>query len=259
MRRFGIVAAANGLSHGLWGQRGTRLESLHAKLLLLVLLGIVIGGTAGLWVFPSSALANTCGSNTKYNVETTDGLGVAHDGVHVASPGMYIFNHAASCIEVSSIASLSMNVFGDFAEVGWHDLATGLSTCNTIGDDVPEVVTVWRTAGTYHCFPHGTLTANQSDAFSVWGDSSDNWTWGHSGNNVQAATLDFRTSESVTNAERHSNFDSAQSRFNGMQNGTTGHWNNWATSVCLSEIDPDYNNQRFSATDISVSTSPPAC
>ncbi len=260
MRRLGIVAAASGLHHCLSGRRSKRLGSLHAKLLLLVLLGIVIGGTAGLWVFPASVLASdTCGQNVRYNVATTDGQGVSHDGVHVASPGMYIYNHDASCREISSIISLSLNANDDQAEVGWIDIATGEANCNTTGDNKPYVLTVWITGGTYHCFTHGALTANQSDAFSVWGDSSDHWTWGHSGNNVQLATLDFRTSESITNAERHSTFDSAQSRFNGMQNGTDGNWHNWSASVCKSDDDPDYNNQRFSSTDISVSTSPTAC
>lgn len=260
MRRFKIVAAANGFRHRLLGQRSGRLGSAHAKLLLVALVGIVIGGTAGLWVFPASALASdTCGQNVKYNVEMTDGMGVAHDGVHVASPGMYIYSHDASCREISSIASLSLNALGSLAEVGWIDIATGAANCNTTGDNKPYVLTVWMTGGTYHCFTHGALTANQSDAFSVWGDSSDNWTWGHSGNNVQLAQLDFRTSESVTNGERHSTYDSAQSRFNGMQNGTTGHWNDWSQSYCLVDNDPDYNNQRYSATDMGVSTSATQC
>jgi hypothetical protein len=260
MRRLGIVAAANGLRHRLAGQGGER--PFHAKLLLLVVVGIVIGGTAGMWVFPASALASdTCGQDVKFNTVASDGLGVAHDGIHVASPGMYIYNHDASCREISSIDALSLNSHGDQAEMGWIDIASGESNCNTIGDNTPYVMTVWVNMGTYHCFTHGSLTPNQSDAFSVWGDSSDNWTWGHSGNNVQLATLDFRTSESTTNGERHSTYDSAQSMFNGMQNGTTGHWNDWSNSVCVPQPDPDpdYFNQLHSATYISVSTSTQQC
>jgi hypothetical protein len=258
VKRLKVVAAANRSRHRPPFRGGFRSWSLHTKLLLVTLVGIIIGGTAGWWAFPSIAnAADTCGQNVKYNVEATDGAGVAHDGVHVASPGMYIYNHSASCREISSIISIIPDE--DQAEVGWIDIATGEANCNTTGDNTPYVLTVWVSGGTYHCFTHGSLTANQSDPFSVWGDSSDNWTWGHNGNNVQLATLDFRTSESITNGERHSSFDSAQSQFNGMQNGTTGHWNDWTNSVCALDTDPDYNNQLQSHTYVTVSTSSQQC
>jgi hypothetical protein len=97
--------------------------------------------------------------------------------------------------------------------------------------------------------------------FSVWGDSSLNWTWSHAGHNVQTATLDFRLSKSATNGERHSNSDSALSMFNGMQNGTSPNWNNWSNSVCFptQDPDPDYSNQLHSTTYIGVSTSSQQC
>jgi len=72
-------------------------------------------------------------------------------------------------------------------------------------------------------------------------------------------TLDFRLSLSLNNGERHSSYESAEARFDGMQNGVSPNWNNWTASVCLSDNDPAYNNQLHSATYISVSQSAPQC
>jgi hypothetical protein len=259
MRRSNIVAAANGLNYHRVRRGSATRWSYHSKLLLVTFLGVVVGATTAWYAFPAIARADTCGQNLRYNITATDGQGVAHDGVRVANPGMYIYNHTASCREISSIESLGGGGL-EAAEVGWIDIATGSAgNCNTTGDNTPYVMTAWLIGGTYHCFTHGSLTANQSDPFSVWGDSNDNWTWSHDGHNVQLATLDFRISKSLTNGERHSDYDSAQSDFNGMQNGTSPNWNAWTNSACNSNNDPIYNNQRYSATHIGVSTSPAQC
>lgn len=254
MPRSGIVAAAEEKCD----DRGRGL-SLHVRLLLVALLGSVIGGTAAWWVFPAVAHAATCniGGFGAYNTEATDGAGAVHNGVRVAN--LYIYSYTAYCERVSSIGSIHANF--DLAEVGEIQLASGFTNCNTVGDGTPHVLTVYGTGTAVVCRLHGALTANQSDAFSVWGDSSDYWTWSHDGMDVTHQTLDFRASTSVTNGERHSTYESAQSLFDGMQNGTSPNWNSWTASQCFTQPDPDpnYFNQLQSATKISVSQASQQC
>jgi len=249
MRRSVIVAAAGKTLEGR-PCTGFPEWSLRGKLLLVVFLGVVIGGTAAWWAFPSIARADTCGQNVKYNQEAWDG-GTGHNGVRVSSPGMYIYAFTEGCRQISSIGSVAPS--GDQAEIGWLNVASGASNCGITGNNTPHLMTVYVNGGAYTCTPHGTLTANQSDDFSVWGDSSDLWHWAHNGSNVITHTLDFRASISATNGERHSTYDSATSTFNGMQNGTSPNWHPWTSSSCYVSNDPDYNTQLHSATYISVS------
>lgn len=228
----------------------------HVRHLLAAVLGIVIGATAAWWALPTVAHAATCNTgNLGYNTEASDGAGSVHNGVRVAN--LFIYNYTAYCERVSSIGSIHATF--DLAEVGEVQLASGLTGCNTVGDGTPHVLTVYAVSTALVCRLHGSLTSNQSDAFSVWGDSSDYWTWSHDGMDVTHQTLDFRTSTSVTNGERHSAFESAQSLFDGMQNGTSPNWNSWTASVCYSQPNPDpnYFNQLQSATKISVSQASP--
>lgn len=189
MRHF-LVAAEAGVDRA--NQRWW--QSRHARHLAAALLGIVIGGTAGWWAFPSVAHAATCniGGAGDFNTEATDGAGKVHNGVRVAN--MYIYDYTAYCVRVSSIASI--NTALDLAEVGAIDIASGYTytACNKIGDDVPKVLTVYTIGNAIICTVHGVLTANQSDPFSVWGDSSNYWTWSHNGMDVTHQTLDFRAS-----------------------------------------------------------------
>jgi len=137
--------------------------SFHAKLLVIALLGLSLGGTAAWWAFPPAAHAATC--DVKYNVVASDGKGYAHDGVRVANPGMYIYNYTSYCVHDSSIESLSTS--GDWAEVGWRDPATGYVACGVTGDNTPHILVTYVNGGVYHCTQYGQLTANQSDNFSV--------------------------------------------------------------------------------------------
>lgn len=247
MRRSGIVAAARK------SVRGPRLAfsawSMRRKLLLVVGVGVVIGGSGAVLVFPSIANASTCGQDVAYNSEAWDG-GTGHNGVRVSSPGMYIYNFTPSCRQISSIGSVAPS--NDEAEVGWVDVASGVSNCGITGDNTPHLFTVYVNGGAYTCTPHGTLTVNQSDDFSVWGDSSDLWHWAHNGSDIITHTLDFRASMSIANGERHSTYDSAESLFNGMQNGTSPNWNPWTKSECYGGDDPDYTVSLDSATKVSV-------
>jgi hypothetical protein len=171
---------------------------------------------------------------------------------------MYIYDYTAYCVHVSSIASV--NLTGDNAEVGWSDIATGLADCRTTGDNEPHMLTAYLDMGAFVCHQHDALTPNQSDDFSVWGDSSDQWTWARNGMNVFTAKLDFRLSISVTNGERHSSYESAEALFNGMQNGTSPNWHDWTQSACyITNQDTTYHVQLHSATDISVSQGSQQC
>jgi hypothetical protein len=233
-----------------------RRWSLRARLLFVVFLGVVIGGTAAWWGFPSVAHAATC--DVHYNVVATDSVSNhGHNGVRVSNPGMYIYNYTAYCVHDSSL--LSEATTGDWAEVGWRDPATGYQACGVTGDNTPHILVTWVNGGVYTCHQYGALTANQSDDFSVWGDSSDLWHWAHNGSNITTHTLDFRASYSFTNGERHSSYESAEALFDGMQNGTSPNWNVWTSSACFSDNDPSYNNQLQSHTKISVSQGASQC
>lgn len=231
-----------------------RRLSPRFKVLLLALLAMVAGGTAGWWTFPSEAQAATCNAN--YNVQATDNLSASHHGVRVANPGMYIYNYPTYCRQDSSIMSLATT--GDSAEVGWQNLATGYSHCYIVGDNTPHILTFYQSGGVQVCRDWGQLTANQSGDFSVW-ESNYVWTWAHNGSNVQVITLDFQAGASLTNGERHSTYDSAESLFNGLQNGVSGSWTAWPQLTCFASGDPNYNSQRHSSTDVSVSRSPQQC
>jgi len=249
MRRSEIVAAARKTGGGL-SRAAVRAWPMRAKLLLVACVGVVIGSTAALLAYPAIAhAAGTCGQDVTYNSEAWDG-GTGHNGVRVSNPGMYIYNFTEGCRQISSIGSVAPD--NDEAEIGWLNVASGVSNCGITGDNTPRLMTVYVNGGAYTCSLHGTLTANQSDDFSVWGDRSDLWTWAHNGSNVITHTLDFRDSISATNGERHSTYDSAESLFNGMQNGTSPNWNAWTNSECYGGNDPDYTVVLHSATDISV-------
>lgn len=232
------------------------------RIILVALLGVSIGGTAGWWAFPPAADAASCNLGTgRYNVVASDNPTLfSHNGIRVANPGMYVYGFTAYCDRVSSIESMATT--GDSAEVGWDDEASGLDTgCFITGDGTPHILTFYLTGSFYVCRDYGQLTTDQSDDFSVWGASNDVWTWAMNGSNIQQITLDFRASAGFTNGERHSTFDSAEALFNGMQYGTPGSWTAWPQAVCPTsgDTDPDYNDQAHSATDISVSQSPRQC
>jgi hypothetical protein len=170
---------------------------------------------------------------------------------------MTIFNHSIGCIEVSSI--VDENISGDYAEIGWVQIVAGVFDCNATGDGTPRVQTAYITANTFHCFQHGHLTDyGQQDSFYVWGDSGSGgsypWTWEHNGAHPQLANLDFRLGIDITNGERLSNYDSAQSEFHGLLIGHDSTWNPWAGASCDIVTDPSYSNKILSSTQVDVST-----
>jgi hypothetical protein len=255
VRRSMIVAAAQRLRR-ISAVRRIRRSSLHVKLLLVALLGVAFGGTAAWWVYPPEARAATC--DVKYNVVASDSTSnFSHNGERVANPGMYIYDYVSDCAHVSSIEVDTTT--NDEAEVGWIDPSAAFSPCLVIGDNKPHILTTYVSGGVYSCRQWAQLTPNQSDDFSVWGNSSDVWTWSHDGSNVRVVTLDFRAGQVLTNGERHTTFESAEALFNGLQYGTSPNWVSWPQSVCLSDDDPQYANQLHSATNISVSQSAPQC
>ncbi|MGH3008350.1 MAG: hypothetical protein ACRDLM_02920 [Gaiellaceae bacterium] len=261
MRRWEIVAAATRPRQRGLGRGRASHWTLRTKLLLVTFLGALIGSTAAWFAFPAIASASTCGDGTThYNAAVNESSG-DHYGVRVTNPGMYIYNHLVGCTEVSSMEVIGIT--GDDAEVGWIQNADGVVNCNATGDGAERVIAAWVTANTSHCTQHGYLTANQSDTFAVWSDAGSGgsypWTFVHDGNNVQLADLDFRLGLIATNGERHSSYDSAQSLFDGLQMGHDSSWNPWAAENCLTDSDPDYNNQAQSATHVTVTTNPTYC
>jgi hypothetical protein len=267
MPRFGIVAAANrARRYGLPQGRASRW-TIRTRLLIVAFLGALIGSAGAWFAFPAIARASsTCGdfSTYHYNVGANETSGT-HYGEGVTNPGIYIFDHPVGCAEVSSIEVF--NISGDEAEIGWIKVAGGVFLCNATGDgSTIRVLTTWRTAGTTHCAQHGTLTPNQSDSFHVWGDSGSSgsypWTWDHDGAHPQVATLDFRLGTDLTNGERYSTYDSAQSQFDGLQIGHgTGTWNPWAGATCAHSAndDPTYFDKILSSTHVNVSTAGTPC
>ena len=263
MRRFEMVAAANRSQQWGLGRGRVSRAPFRTKLLLVTFLGVLIGSFGAWFAFPGIAKADTCANYVNhYHAESND-TDTTHYGVKVANPGMYIYDHAIGCVEVSSIAIV--HVGGDQAEIGWDQIANGVSICNATGDGSERVLTTWTTAHTYHCALHGTLTPNQSDEFDVWADSSScsgglcTWHYDHDGAHPQVATLDFSTGTAFNNGERLSSYDSAQSQFNGLQVGHDTTWSDWAGASCYYDDDPTYSPKILSSTDVNVSSAGNPC
>jgi hypothetical protein len=124
MRRSEIVAAARTLVHEarvglaeilrLFRIRQHRRASTA---LLCLALGVVIGGTAALWVFPERAKALPSCFSVHYGRQATPVNN--HAGVGVFHTGMEIFDIPPTCDHVSSVIDQQDSL--TYTEIGWFD------------------------------------------------------------------------------------------------------------------------------------------
>jgi hypothetical protein len=229
--------------------------------------GIITGGTAALWVFPSAAFADSNCSTFHANTEAQPTE--QHHGTRVAAPGMHVYDQtpAVACQHISSVTSFDPGL-DEFVEVGWDDELNGFtyqhSYCTHKGDGHPILFRAWQVGGNFYCDNFGDLAAPQDTEFAVMDQNVDmHWAFTAQGNYLRSTVpTDFSLSHSLTNGERWGDFESAHAKFNGLQYMPPhGAWTPWGAAHCYSNYDPDptYFNQIQSATWVNVSTSPQVC
>ncbi len=232
-----------------------RLISL--KILGAVFLGVAVGATAAVWIFPPRAAAVTC--TGAVNVEATDNALWSHRGMGVANPGMYVYDYDAVCDHVSSVGVLGAN--GNLVEIGWDDIDNNWQACNVTGDDNPYLFTVEVRNDGYHCSQFLQLTPSQSDGFGAAdqnGDSTWSFTW--EGAPIgQQLDEGFNSGLVSTNGERHNSSESARALFDGTRYMASDGWHSWSVSHCYVDENAEWNNQLVSATKVKVTTEARQC
>lgn len=227
-----------------------------------VLLGVVAGGVAATWVFPSTAFAATCTGPHYY----TDAIGGTHNGVRVASPGMYTYHdNPPVCTHTSSL--IAMGADGTYVEVGWIDAANGVPatdkpSCNFPGDGNPQAYRGHHDGVRFFCTPYGDISAPGWHIFNIDNEDGDfNWSFSMDGNYLGGTVMmDFPAGSSITNGERYFPGALATASFDGLQNRTVGQpWTAWTSVGCSFRNDPVYNESFNGLTWVVVDTSGTAC
>lgn len=264
MRRSVIVAAAEDVA--------ARLRSRPLwRVLLAVAIGIILGGTAAVWVFPHQALAaTTCsapGTSPHYN--DVVGPNDSHYGVRVFSPGMQVYNITPVCIHISSLEALGSN--GNFVEVGWQDILNNYtfvsSNCSITGSGTPHVFRTRLVNNTFYCTNYGSVAVGSYGFALDDQNGDDSWTYYFNGSTLGSnpVSADFAFSAPLTNAERYENpnappSESAKAIFNGLQYmPLNGSWTDWRSAGCVHNGDPVYKNQIISVTEVAVANGPQQC
>lgn len=258
MRRSEIVAAARTLVHEarvglaeilrLFRIRQHRRASTA---LLCLALGVVIGGTAALWVFPERAKALPSCFSVHYGRQATPVNN--HAGVGVFHTGMEIFDIPPTCDHVSSVIDQQDSL--TYTEIGWFDAPNGWtidnsSNCTLTGTGHPVLFREWTegallwctkfsrtlTGGTYH-----TMGISDQNGDGVWNTSFDGLGIG----NPFSETFSIGALGIFSNGERYGSNESARATFNGLvYMPLGGGWTDWATIACASlpNNDPNYFN-----------------
>jgi hypothetical protein len=219
--------------------------------LLCVALGVVIGGTAALLVFPERALALPSCFDFHKGRDATPNKN--HAGVGVFHTGMEIFDIAPSCDHISSV--IDQQNSSAYTEIGWFDAPNGMvidnsPDCSRTGTGHPALFREWAegvytyctqftktlTSGTYH-----TMGVEDEDGDGVWNTSFDGLGIG------TGFSEDFSVGVSgiFSNGERYGSSESAKATFNGLvYMPLGGGWTDWLTIACasLSNNDPVYFN-----------------
>lgn len=267
MRRSEIVAAARALSDRARAGLAQILPRLRfhrdrrtMSALLCVALGVIIGATAAVWVFPQRAFAATCtiDSSDHYNVEAVPPN--QHHGTAVFSPGMYVYNITPVCIHVSSVVSQDTNN-GHFVEIGWIDIKNGMpynnDHCSLTGDGTPHLFRTHYDTNGFFCTQYSvTLTPGTRFTTGISDQNGDDvWNTSYNGTGIGTTlSTDFSLSESETNGERYGTAESASASFDGLQymplNG--GGWIDWAAIGCYVDTDPNFGNYIHSQTWVDV-------
>ncbi|HEU5216223.1 MAG TPA: hypothetical protein VFU30_11850 [Gaiellaceae bacterium] len=268
MRRWLTVAAASRFPEPVQTRRSLR------SMLLVVTVGVLLGGTAAIWAFPSGAKAlDPCQFVNHYN--TMANTPNQHHGVRVANPGMIVYHITPSCIHVSTILSVDTTTL-DWMEIGWQDIENAyvynLEQCTINGDGNPHTFRVVNRDGIEHCTNYASISVDGYEEYGVADQNGDdNWTFYMNGSTLGTNPVSntFSLSESITNGERYTNSsglspESAAAYFSGLQYmPLNGAWTSWGQAQCYNNSwtndDPNYNNQLLSATTVQVSTASAQC
>lgn len=262
MRGLRGGSAAQGALYGAQGGVGRRKigkRTFLAAILVAAALGALLGGVLRL-AWPEAAFANTCYKDPLYNTETEDG---SHRGIH--SKQMTVEDYSTECVEVDSIAVVNS---AGAMEIGTAHSAPG-QNCNTQNPPQnPYMFEDWTTSSGAGWCVYGTpVTPWDKEGFAVEDqDGNYNWTFWHNESVVSTpfGTVNFNKGLVVTNAERHDSADSAWGHFE--QNyymPLNGSWTSLDSSIACGtgtggngaiSNDPDFNNQIWSPSNITVST-----
>jgi hypothetical protein len=150
--------------------------------------------------------------------------------------------------------------------MGWVDVDPSADVCGMFGNDHPHVLHAWQRNGAFDCTEGGAnLTSSQADGFGVADQNGDaDWSYTHDGDVVFVEdNMGFTLGVSVTNAERHNDYENARALFNGLRYMSSDGWHSWSSSHCYTPDfingDPDWNNQLLSATEVQVTQNPYQC
>lgn len=187
------------------------------------------------------------------------------------SADMTVEDYATACDEVDSVGIIHG---AGSMEIGTATYAGDLGDCNGNQPSGPEFFAVYHTltgAKAGCCDPCGeSVTPWDKEGFGTADQNEDgDWTFWHDGNVVNqsfANNVPFSTGTAVTNAERHGTGDVAWGHFENNYFMTATGWTAWTSAAeCgngsngARSNDPTFNNQIWSASNITVSTGSSVC
>lgn len=167
------------------------------------------------------------------------------------------------CEHISSI--YSQNVNGDYVEVGWEALGSGVldnPICHFTGDGQYHVFRYYRKANVDSCNVYQQLVQGTWHSFSVNDQNGDlSWTFSIDGSAVGPdVNMGWDQSSAVANGERYGSTESASADFEGLQYmGSDGAWHAWHSGACLNYYDPVYNDQIYQPDAVEVTPLPAQC
>lgn len=235
-------------------------------LAVAVVVGALLGGVLRLAWPQAARAAGTCNSNPIHNTQTEDG---SHRGVRSAN--MTVEDYSVPCESVDSVG-VAHGV--GFMEIGVQNIGSLAADCNGNHVSYPEFFLYYQTltgADGGCCAPCAqTVVPWAKEGFATADQNEDgNWTFWHNGNVVNdpyGASIPFSTGLTITNAERHDSDDSSWGHFENNYFMTASGWSAYTSAVeCgdgtngATSNDPQWNNQIWSASNITVSTGSSVC